>query len=253
MCVLVVCRLRDSRFPLLVAANREEDPERPTSPPGVHAVDGRRVLCPMDRRHGGTWIGVNDVGLVAALTNWEHATVPEQARSRGGATLTALGAGSLDAAVAAVERHAAAGPIRPFQLVLADASRAARVLCADGETRVTELESQVLTVTNRHGPGELELAGMASWLAGCETGPDDVESWLDHLVVTLATGRAMHMASGETVPVCVEQGTRRTVSGTLLAVPRAVAELAELRLRYCFGSPRASPFRNYSGLVRRLL
>ena len=71
-------------FPLFIAANRDEFLDRPTAPlhrwslpNGVAVVGGR------DLRDGGTWLGLNDSGRVAMLTNVRDAQPQPAARSRG--------------------------------------------------------------------------------------------------------------------------------------------------------------------------
>ena len=49
---------------LLVASNRDEERSRPSSPPGLWVGERRRILSPRDRRAGGTWLAVNDRGML---------------------------------------------------------------------------------------------------------------------------------------------------------------------------------------------
>ncbi|MFQ5507606.1 MAG: NRDE family protein, partial [Planctomycetota bacterium] len=127
MCILILIHRAWAKFPILIAANRDEDPNRPTSRPQLLEFGGRRVLCPQDKRHGGTWIGVNDAGVVAALTNFEEDQYtllkPPPDRSRGFVPLHALAAASANEAVARVEEFVDQGPILPFQLAIADSER----------------------------------------------------------------------------------------------------------------------------------
>ena len=82
MCLLAVLFGVLPEAPILVAANREERFDRPASPPALQP--GRpRVLCPTDRQAGGTWLGVNEHGVLAAVTNRKKSTVPPAPRSRG--------------------------------------------------------------------------------------------------------------------------------------------------------------------------
>ena len=56
-------------FPLVVGANRDEFLERPAVPMTVLREDEPRVLGGRDELAGGTWLAVNEAGVVAALTN----------------------------------------------------------------------------------------------------------------------------------------------------------------------------------------
>jgi uncharacterized protein with NRDE domain len=64
MCFLI-CRVGER--PLL-AANRDEVYARPFSPPRRWVAE-TPFWAPRDEDEGGTWIGVNERGLVAAITN----------------------------------------------------------------------------------------------------------------------------------------------------------------------------------------
>jgi len=69
MCLLVVLSRMDSDAPLVVAANRDERFDRPALAATVLVPSGPRVLGGRDELAGGTWLAVNEHGLVAGLTN----------------------------------------------------------------------------------------------------------------------------------------------------------------------------------------
>ena len=68
MCILFIAVNQHPDYPLIVAANRDEFFERPTS---VSAFwqDYPQLLAGKDLRAGGTWMGINQWGKLAALTN----------------------------------------------------------------------------------------------------------------------------------------------------------------------------------------
>ncbi len=54
----------------LLACNRDEQRRRaPAEPPQEHCIGERRVLMPVDPAGGGTWIAVNEAGVVMTLLN----------------------------------------------------------------------------------------------------------------------------------------------------------------------------------------
>ncbi len=84
MCLIAFAIGAHARWPLLIAANRDEQFERPTlplqrwrSPSGVALISGR------DGRAGGTWLGLSTTGRVAMLTNVREPNMAPGARSRG--------------------------------------------------------------------------------------------------------------------------------------------------------------------------
>lgn len=82
MCTLVVMRNVFSGYPLVVAANRDELYSRPAARPTVRKFP-HKILSPTDLERGGTWIGVNEFGLLVALTNRIGIPSIRSLRSRG--------------------------------------------------------------------------------------------------------------------------------------------------------------------------
>ena len=83
MCTLIIAVSMWARAPLVVAANRDEDLQRPAESPSLWDNDGVRVLAPLDLKAGGTWLGVNAFGVFAGLTNRAAGSTNPDARSRG--------------------------------------------------------------------------------------------------------------------------------------------------------------------------
>lgn len=82
MCTLVVMKNVFSGYPLVVAANRDEQFGRPAATPTVKE-EPHRILSPTDLERGGTWIGVNEHGVLVALTNRKSIPSVRGLRSRG--------------------------------------------------------------------------------------------------------------------------------------------------------------------------
>ncbi|MEO6487778.1 MAG: NRDE family protein [Thermoanaerobaculia bacterium] len=82
MCLIVVAHRVSESYPLVIAANRDEDYERPTRP--AHWWDDAPdVLGGRDLLHGGSWLALSRRGRVAAVTNVRGAIRSNENRSRG--------------------------------------------------------------------------------------------------------------------------------------------------------------------------
>ncbi|WP_088328952.1 NRDE family protein [Lacimicrobium sp. SS2-24] len=68
MCILFLALNQHPDYPLVIAANRDEFFARPTASSGFWA-DTPSVLAGRDLQAGGTWMGLNTGGRIAALTN----------------------------------------------------------------------------------------------------------------------------------------------------------------------------------------
>jgi uncharacterized protein with NRDE domain len=83
MCLLLVAWKADERFPLVLAANRDEFYARATAP-AAWWDQSPQLLAGRDLQAGGTWLGLTRSGRLAALTNYrEAAPARAEARSRG--------------------------------------------------------------------------------------------------------------------------------------------------------------------------
>ncbi len=241
MCLLIVLRGVDPRYPLVVASNRDEQRTRYATPPTLYTQGHRLQLAPRDARAGGTWLAVDARGHVAGLTN--ITTLPRRTThtSRGLLPHLALDAPDLEQAATAVEARVRREPFNPFQLVLASPDRTL-VLRHDGEHTTRLDAAATLVVSNEHAPDELTLPDLPQALA---TAPD-APTLLDHLA-----------------PLLLDRGERSghrilkhgddygTVSSSLLAIPRD--DPTRLIWRFAAGPPDEAPYRNYGNLGRRLV
>ena len=84
MCLVAFAIGVSERWPLLIAANRDEFLNRPTLPLARwQTASGREILSGRDLRAGGAWMGITPGGRVAFLTNVRGARADAGSRSRG--------------------------------------------------------------------------------------------------------------------------------------------------------------------------
>lgn len=135
MCTLVILRRPLSEWPVLVAANRDEMAGRPWKKPGRHWPDRPEIIAGLDELAGGSWMGMNRTGVVAAILNRVGTLGPQAGkRSRGELVLEALDhADAVDSAAALADLDGRA--YRPFNMMVAD-NRDAFWLRADGSARI---------------------------------------------------------------------------------------------------------------------
>ena len=122
MCTVITLQRPGDDWPLLLAANRDELLDRSWDPPAAYWPDQPGVVAGRDRTGGGTWMGVNRAGVVAAVLNRPGSLGPAPGKlSRGALPLAALThdtARQAALAIAALDGSA----YRSFNLVLADRS-----------------------------------------------------------------------------------------------------------------------------------
>lgn len=179
MCLVFVGWRAHPRYPLVVAANRDEYHARATAPAapwdesgeegqGGPAADGgrdgigaagRRILAGRDLVAGGTWLGVTADGRFAALTNVGGSTPPgPDAPSRGRLPVGFL-RGALGARAYAREVSREAERYSGFNLLLADRD-GVHCVTNRGDERLTEL------APGCHGLGNDRLNAMEPKVTG---------------------------------------------------------------------------------------
>jgi len=238
VCTLAVAFRVDRRWPLVVAANRDERLGRPAEGWALrHGGQGPRHAAPRDLLAGGTWIGVSSRGLFAALTN---AHVPGSAfpdpkrRSRGDLPGLALAQPTAAAARAAV---AALDPARwnPFHLVVADAEQAFLWRCDGERAALEELAPglHVVTEGSHEGAGPRGDVLRSRW-------PLDASPGRLRDLLSLHGEPARDFPCIHLDPV---YGTRSA------AILRLAASLAHSELFAADGPPCASPLQDHSRLL----
>jgi uncharacterized protein with NRDE domain len=225
MCTLILWYRAFADFPLIVAANRDERLDRPSAPPSIRQLSRHRVLCPTDVLAGGTWLGVNDRRLFAAITN--RAWNPKQAnrRSRGELVLEALDHDDAESAartIAALDPHCE----NAFHLIIADEKTAHLILC-DGTSMTHQgLEPGLHVITERSfGPEPpAREASIRAWLGKLNEPPRDA------FLIDLLSSHSVHLEN---------YGTR---SSSILHIAK------QTRFQFADGLPTATPFREFNSV-----
>lgn len=254
MCTIVAIKGMHPRYPLIVAANRDEYYARAAAPPDV-VHERPRAIAGIDRARGGSWMGANEHGVFVAVTNQRtHGGADPSRASRGQIVIEALAQPSVEA-VDALVRSIDARDYNSFNLIWGDA-RALRVGYARTEAReveITELADGLHVLANdRMGSPEFPKSARAEALVL----PHTRSPW-DELVPALAHVLADHARPAlEEVPeppegalfdratlrelqaLCIHTAVYGTRSATILALePGRVA-----RYLYADGPPCTAPF-----------
>ncbi len=240
MCTLALYFRMFERFPLVIAANRDEQYERPSAPPAV-LESAPKVIAGRDLRAGGTWLGVNDAGLAAGILNRHlngQNSPRADARSRGLLCMDALGCRT--AAEAETFARAQKARYNPFTLLIVDES-AAFAAFNSREAITTRKLSPGLHVFSSAAEFELhsakaerayKLFGSAQLAAGLARADPDAS------VAALQTVLSDHtLGPGSDNPgdaICVHRESSGTVSSSVIFFERSRSRFITY---YCAGAP----------------
>ncbi len=215
MCTVVLLIRPGHVWPLVLAANRDEMLHRAWDLPGTHWPAYPGVIAGRDQSGGGTWMGLNRHGVVAAVLNRQGSLGPAPGkRSRGELPLLALRhASAQDAATSIAALDASAW--RSFNLILADSRGATFVRgLGQGHPQVQPLEAGLHMVT-AHDPDDPDSPRVARHLARFQSAPPPTpgnwQAW--QAILADRTG-----PSGEQINV-EPRGGFGTVCSSLLALP----------------------------------
>jgi len=146
MCLMAILYRSARDAPILVASNREEFYDRQSQPPRIQSGKPR-VMCGIDRRAGGTWLGVNQYGLLVAVTNRNKAVVSPEPRSRGLLCRDLLGLRNAAEAASYAARELGTGNYAGANYICVDANHGA-VVYGGNNTEVVELQPGLHIFTN---------------------------------------------------------------------------------------------------------
>jgi hypothetical protein len=218
----------------MFVANRDENVDRPWDPPAAWWPAQPGVIAGRDRTAGGTWMGVNEAGVSAAVLNRPGSLGPAAGkRSRGELPLIALANHTAASAAAAIEALDA-GQWRGFNMLIADRHGATFMRGAGyGHPSGHRLPPGVSMIT-AHDPNDHESPRVARHLerfrAAPPADPDHWDAW--RAILSDRSG-----AAGEQMNV-EPRGGFGTVCSSLLVIP---AEGDPLWL-FASGAPDEAPF-----------
>ncbi len=244
MCTLAILYRVARGTPILVAANREERFDRPTQYPKIQS-GSPRVVCGIDRRAGGTWLGVNQYGLFCAVTNRRKMNMPLEPRSRGLLCRELLDLRTAKEAASHAAKELAKGLYAGANYVCAD-GRYAAVVHGGDKVEVVELSPGLHIVTggNVDAPRD-ERHEFVRRMLTLHT--------LDSSVTFLAVASRVFSRKPD------DEGRRGvvltgndfgTVSSTLISLPRKIQQAV---YQYAPGPPCDHAYDDLSALLRQVL
>ena len=269
MCTLIIGNQVLGPGTVLLGANRDEDPDRPSDPPRL-LHESPRVVGGRDRVAGGTWLAIRErraavamlnrrdrampgagteLGTEATATNAERASGSTR-RSRGLVTLDVAsvavrpkgsGVDELgDIAIARARAVAKRGSYAPFSLVfLSPESCWVMTHEPPADSRVVQIIPgwHVLTHADLDDPGEPRTARLLA----------ELEDWKPGTAAEAEAGLIERLRQHDAPAVCIHQGTMITVSSSMVALGPGWA-----RYHHVEGRPCERPLADFSGLLERV-
>ncbi len=226
---------------VVVGANREEQYGRGGLPPRL--LDGPvRAVGGVDPVAGGTWLGVNEHGVLAAVTNRPKARVSPEPRSRGRLVHDLLACPGAAAALDLATRELGADRYAGCNVLGADREQAF-VIHAGDELRVRPLPPglHVLTAHDVNDDADPRIRHARQWLG---------RRRYDRAADCVAALKELCAQNGDGgPPICLHGERGGTVSGSIVVLRPALAQGLYLHAQ---GPPDRTPYEDHSALLAQL-
>ncbi len=244
MCLLAVQYQLVPESPILVAANREEYFDRPSQPPSIQSGKPR-VLCGVDQKAGGTWLGVNQNGLFVGVCNRATAMPLFGQRSRGSLVMDLLRCTSANRALDKALAELSETQYEGCNLIIADA-KAGFAIHSDQNQNVVELKPglNIIGAHNLNDPDD-ERVRMARRLLTLQT----LDSPVKFLAVASRVFARAPVGPGRPSMV-IRNPDYGTVSSSLIALgvkPR------DAIYQFSNGAPDQTKYEDCSPMLRDIL
>ena len=209
MCLIAIA-VRTPHFPLVLAANRDEDYARPTLP-AAFWTDLPYVLGGRDAVHGGTWLAVTETGRFAAVTNLRGSARAPQKRSRG-ELVSAFITSSIDPGAYVRDVAARADEYAGFHLIAGN--RDTVVQMSGG---ISELQAGFHALSNASAGEKWPKVAIAEKEIARISALPDPEEVIDETLAFLSTSRKSGHVESEVFVAGERYGTR---SSTAIVITR---------------------------------
>ncbi len=222
MCTIIILRRPSHDWPLILAANRDELKCRPWQAPGRHWPDRPEVTAGQDFLAKGTWLGVNDWGVVAGVLNRPESLGPKaNKRSRGELPLEALDHAE---ASAAAKSLCSIDPssYQSFNLIIADRTQAYWLLSLGDTTPVcaTPIPEglSMITAFNLNDPTSPRISYYKPKFKAANPPYVEVGDWAAWKTL-MGDRRKNQLGQKDASMTIVSNTGLETVSSSLIAIP----------------------------------
>jgi uncharacterized protein with NRDE domain len=245
VCTLALYFQVSTEFPLIAAANRDEHYDRPAAPPMVLRTEPK-VLAGRDIRAGGTWLGVNERGVLAAVLNRRTNGAETRAaptRSRGLLCLDLLACNNAAAARKFLVGHRE--PYQPFTLVFADSTDAYFAFNITDQVKTGKLTRGLHVFSNSVMHDEYSEKRQRAYALFAGIKPEQqrssgaISSWIDSFKEVLSDHTLGNGTGDPRDAICVHGDVSGTVSSSVIFFSRLARQF---RTFYCGGAPCRNNF-----------
>jgi len=229
---------------LIVAANRDEVLLRPSAPMTILDPGPPRIVGGRDLLAGGTWLAINENGLIAGLTNLPSAGGRDpRRRSRGELPLALARHTTARGAAEAFSALFSPRDYNPAWLVVGDRNALFYIDMTGDSVQVVELAPGLHVLENRPLNATSAKAALVHrrFSAAMSHRGDELIASLERMLAShdIPAEASEVGRPPETLATCVHAGAYGTRSSTIIVVPPGSSAP---RIRFADGPPCTTPF-----------
>jgi uncharacterized protein with NRDE domain len=248
MCTLALYFKVFRGYSMVVAANRDEHYDRPSCPPSITGVDPM-ILAGKDLRAGGTWLGVNDYGLLVGILNRRQkpgAMLHNNYRSRGLLCLELLRLKQVDDLDRVFTVITTKG-YQPFTVIGVDTESACLAYNNDQRIERMTLADGLHVFTNSfefESPSKKTHCAYEAFYKLSQPGdrPLDVQDFVTRAARVLADHTTDDHSNDPREAICVHGDLSGTVSSSIIVFSDSDRQFLTY---YCAGPPCQNSFQPY--------
>jgi uncharacterized protein with NRDE domain len=246
MCLLGIAFRQFDEMPLVILANREEFYARPTAGPKLFPREGDKPawMGGIDLLAGGTWLGINEFGLLVAVTNRRKQSPPENPPSRGLLCRSLLAFRDTASAVEAALRELDGNQYAGCNFLIGSRESAAVIEVGDVLT-TTSLDPGLHLLANAALNDSADRRILRVRKEFERAGAIGIEDWFREALRVCPLA-----ADGDEPPICLKGRDRGTVSSTVLGLGQ---NPADSRYWYAPGPPDTTPYEDFTSQFRAML
>lgn len=190
MCTLIISNNSNEKYPFILAANRDEFKSRKFLPPARHWPEYPYIKAGKDCLSGGSWLGVNDHNIVAAIVN-RHQTLKMSnnleslKKSRGDIVLEALSCKDISDAILFIEEIELKN-YRDFYLVLSNGEESYFISAIEENLNIMTIPNGINMVTPKglNNPSCDRYVGNIQSIRDLNLCDKNSNKWLEVLNIT---------------------------------------------------------------------
>lgn len=247
MCTLALYFRFFDDYPVIVAANRDEQYNRASSAPGF-LDENPKIIAGKDLRAGGTWLGVNEHGLIVGILNRRSngQEIPATTmRSRGLLCMDLLRQISTASAKSFIDGHTES--YNPFTVVFGDKDKMYASYNSDGRIMTHNLEAGLHVFSSAadfdlHSVKAKRAYSLFTHLDGrAQPARGEVSQSITALQSVLSDHSAGANSTDPGDAICVHREASSTVSSSIIFFSRSESLFETY---YCPGAPCRNSFGN---------